>query len=279
MEIRRALLAGSWYPKDREDCSRMLDSFRTGVRKDTGFIAGIVPHAGWQYSGDIACRVIEQLSFSEPDLVIIFGMHMHEQDNVKIMVKGEYETPFGNLRVSEELSSWCLDKYIIDIEYPYSFEPDNTIEVQLPIIRYFLGKVDILGVGLPPRLDSIDFAENLVSRAIELGKNPIVIGSTDLTHYGPSFGFTNFGTGDEAYDVIKKSNDKKIIEAMESMDEEKVIKEAKNNLNACCSGAAAGAIKAAKILGAKKGKLIEYANSYEKSKGYDFVGYAGVLFS
>jgi AmmeMemoRadiSam system protein B len=48
--------------------------------------------------------------------------------------------------------------------------------------------------------------------------------------------------------------------------------------NACCSGAAATAIAAAKQLGAQQGETIAYATSYDKSSGSSFVGYVGIVF-
>jgi AmmeMemoRadiSam system protein B len=69
-----------------------------------------------------------------------------------------------------------------------------------------------------------------------------------------------------------------VIDAMLTMDPEKVIKEAMANQNACCSGAAATAIAAAKELGAKQAKTIAYATSHDKSPGDSFVGYVGIVF-
>jgi AmmeMemoRadiSam system protein B len=77
---------------------------------------------------------------------------------------------------------------------------------------------------------------------------------------------------------MRNENDRKIIEAMLSMDPEKVISEAMAHHNACCSGAAATAIAAGKQLGAEHAESITYATSYEKSPGDSFVGYTGIVF-
>jgi AmmeMemoRadiSam system protein B len=49
--------------------------------------------------------------------------------------------------------------------------------------------------------------------------------------------------------------------------------------NACCAGAAAVAIAAAKRLGANKAHYIGYNSSHDKHPGDSFVGYAGMTFS
>jgi AmmeMemoRadiSam system protein B len=111
-----------------------------------------------------------------------------------------------------------------------------------------------------------------------LGLRVKVIGSTDLTHYGFNYGFVSHGTGKAALDWMRNENDRRVVEAMVAMEPNKVITEALANHNACCSGAAATAIAAAKQLGADKAEEIAYATSYDKSPGDSFVGYTGIVF-
>ena len=59
---------------------------------------------------------------------------------------------------------------------------------------------------------------------------------------------------------------------------ETVITEALGNHNACCGGAAATAIVAAKQLGAQYAETLAYSTSYDKSPGDSFVGYVGIIF-
>jgi len=79
-------------------------------------------------------------------------------------------------------------------------------------------------------------------------------------------------------DWVRNENDQRILDAMTAMDPERVIREALESQNACCAGAAAAAIAAAKQLGAAEAETIAYATSYDKSPGDSFVGYAGVVF-
>jgi hypothetical protein len=105
------------------------------------------------------------------------------------------------------------------------------------------------------------------------------VGSTDLTHYGYNYGFLPKGTGEQALEWVKTVNDRRVVGLMVEMDDEQVINEALNNANACCSGAAAAAIAAARELGARKGKIIKYATSYDVHPDSSFVGYVGIVFS
>ncbi len=89
-----------------------------------------------------------------------------------------------------------------------------------------------------------------------MGRKTIVIGSTDLTHYGYNYAFTPKGVGPEAVEWVKRENDKRIVDLMDRMDEEGVISDAAKNHNACCAGAAASAIVAAKVLGAHSADVL-----------------------
>ena len=77
---------------------------------------------------------------------------------------------------------------------------------------------------------------------------------------------------------VKGENDRRIIDAMLAMQPETVIAEASASQNACCAGAAATAIAAARQLGASRAEKMAYSTSYDKSPGDSFVGYAGILF-
>ena len=98
----------------------------------------------------------------------------------------------------------------------------------------------------------------------QLGLTIKVIGSTDLTHYGSNYGFGPQGSGKQAVDWVRNENDRRVIDAMLGLEPEKVIAEARVSQNACCAGAAATAIEAAKHLGADRADELAYATSYRR---------------
>ena len=106
----------------------------------------------------------------------------------------------------------------------------------------------------------------------------MILGSTDLTHYGYNYGHTPKGGGREAVDWVKNENDKRAVDLMMAMDAEGVVEESLKNHNACCSGAVAAAISAAKSLGAQEGKKLIYSTSYDIRPDNSFVGYVGIVF-
>lgn len=283
MAKRKADLAGSWYPARASDCEKTIEEFsRSAAPCPAGetFFGGIVPHAGWVYSGSIACNVIRCMSGSAiPETMLMFGRHLHPSSGNYLMKEGTWATPFGDLELDYELGERLSREFPFRVETPDNYDQDNTIEVQLPFIKYFFPETRILPVGLPPNAASLAIGEKVVELGESLGRTMMVLGSTDLTHYGLNYGFTPKGVGGTAVDWVKEDNDRKVIDRILGMDSKGVIDEALTNHNACCSGAAAAAISAARKLGARKAEKLVYATSYDIRPDHSFVGYVGVVFA
>ena len=281
-KVRRSMFAGSWYPSSASDCEREITGFLAEGKNikptDRKLVGGIVPHAGWYYSGSIACNVISSLKRDDtPDVIVVFGMHLHPNSDCYLMAAGAWETPFGEIPVAEGLAAELAKKFPFSLETPDRFTQDNTVELQLPFIKYFFKDAKIIAMGVPPNLNSLKIGKAAIEIAKLMGLTVKVIGSTDLTHYGSNYGFTSKGSGRKAVDWVRTDNDRRVIEAMLALDPVKVIDEALASRNACCAGAAATAIEAAKLLGADQADEIAYATSYDKSPGDSFVGYVGVV--
>ncbi len=283
-EIRRPVFAGSWYPEAAGECRDAIQSFlepgQGADLRSRPWFGGIVPHAGWYYSGSIACNVIACLKEEkEPiDVVVLFGMHLHPASASYLMPRGIWRTPLGDLPVAAELADHLTGRFEFQKETARRFSQDNTIELQLPFVKALLDPDAVLGIGVPPAPAAIDIGRAAAQWALQNNKRIKVIGSTDLTHYGGNYGFKPHGSGPGAREWVRRENDRRIIEAMLTLAPGKIIDEGIEHQNACCAGAAAAAAAAAVQLGARQGRELTYATSYEKSPGESFVGYVGVLF-
>ncbi len=282
MNARKASFAGSWYPDIPEACEREIKHFLEVSRFEIPkgpWVGGIVPHAGWYYSGAIACNIIHALKAgSTPDVFILFGMHLHPRSPNYIMTEGAWETPFGELHIQSDVAYDLAQKFSFQVETAKSHSKDNTIELQLPFIKYLFPDAKIVPVGVPPKSSSVEIGEAVVTICDELGLTAKIVGSTDLTHYGFNYGFIPEGTGASAVDWVRDHNDRQVIDAMLTMNASGIIEEALVNQNACCSGAVAAAVAAGKAMGATSAVEAAYATSYDKSPGDSFVGYVGILF-
>jgi MEMO1 family protein len=284
MQTRKAMFSGSWYPGGKNQCLESIESFLkhappppAGITQPSG---GIVPHAGWYFSGELACRVIHTLKGGDSvDMVMIFGMHLPAGDDRYLMKEGAWDTPLGPIEIDAAVAGELSRRFGFILETDQRFTPDNTIELQLPFIKFFFPNATLVPLGLPPTPDSLVIAETAVSIARAHGRTIRVLGSTDLTHYGPNYGFTPKGSGAAAVSWVKEVNDHQIVEAIMSMDPNRVMQEASKNANACCPGAVASALCAAKAWGATQATLMGYTTSYDKSPGDSLVGYTGICFS
>ena len=283
MGIRKPDLAGSWYPGRESDCRREIEMFSKAdipcPSTEKEMVGGIVPHAGWFYSGKIACNVIKCLkNESAPDTFVIFGMHLHPGSDNYIMKEGQWGTPLGDLEVDQGLAEILISEFPFSVETASRHEQDNTIELQLPFIKYFFPDAKILPIGVPPALASIKIGKRVAELSEMMARKIFILGSTDLTHYGNNYGYTPKGVGEEAVDWVKSENDKKMVDLILEMDDRSVIEESLKSHNACCSGAVATAIAAAKGLGATRGEKLIYTTSYDIRPDSSFVGYVGIVF-
>ena len=281
--VRKAVFAGSWYPSSASECEREIAGFLAEGKNlnppGRELVGGIVPHAGWYFSGSIACNVINCLKGRDAtDVVLIFGMHLHANSPCYMMAEGAWETPFGEMPVDEALAAEIARKFSIVLETPKRFNQDNTVELQLPFIKYFFKDAKIVALGVPPHKNSLEIGRTVVEIAKRLGLRAKVIGTTDLTHYGVNYGFVTKGSGKQAVDWVRNENDRRVIDAMLALEPEKVIAEARSSQSACCAGAAATAIEVAKRLGADQADELAYTTSFDKSPGDSFVGYVGIVF-
>jgi len=283
MGVRRSDFSGSWYPANKSECLDSIEAFsRDSVpcpSHEKEPVGGIVPHAGWYFSGKVAFNVIKCLqSDSAPDTFVIFGRHLHPGSSNFIMKEGLWATPFGDLEIDRDIAEGLVSEFKFTVETESRYEQDNTIELQLPFIKYLFPDVKIVPIGVPPAVASLEIGERVAAITGDLGRKIMVPGSTDLTHYGYNYAYTPKGVGKEAVDWVKNENDKRVIDLMLGMDTEEIIRESLINSNACCSGAAATAIASMKRMGATKGERLIYTTSYDIRPDNSFVGYVGAVF-
>ncbi len=283
MQVRRADFAGSWYPGRKSECIASIEALVKECvpcpEPGRQAVGGLVPHAGWYYSGRLACNVIRCISESvAPDVCLIFGRHLPPTERAYIMTEGAWDTPLGELEIDRQVAERIASLYPFVVEDALRHEPDNTIELQLPFIKYFFPETRIVPLGLPPKSFSLNVARRAAEICSELGRKSTVLGSTDLTHYGYNYGFVPKGSGEVAVSWVKEENDRRVVERVLELDPVGVIQEALDHHNACCPGAVAAAIEAAKALGATLARQVDYFTSYDVRPDSSFVGYVGVVF-
>ena len=291
MQARKPVVAGQFYPGQHDSCVSAIHECFEAVNLNEPLpetiIAGIVPHAGWTFSGGLAALVFSAIKqqHQKVNTFVIFGAaHSYFGASPAVSDKGLWTTPIGEVVIDEELAEAILstDQAVSD---PNAHLSEHSIEVQIPFIQDLFAGAKIVPVLVPPTEQAVELGTRvgeIIGR--QEGKKIVCIGSTDLTHYGPRYGFAPMGTGKNALEWAKEVNDKKFIDLTLKLEPAELLASAVKDGSACGPGAVAATVAAAKKLGCKQGLLLGHTTSNEimlqkmGTTSADAVGYAGIVF-
>jgi AmmeMemoRadiSam system protein B len=292
MAARKPAVAGQFYPGSEKQCrSEIADCLAerpVTIKLPEKIAAGIVPHAGWTFSGDLAAMVFSAIEKAEKrvDTFVIFGaVHSYFGSSAAVYDKGSWQTPLGEIKIDEEFAAEIIKKSSSAKSNQDAHRYEHSIEVQVPFIQYLFKDAKIVPILTPPAGFVVQLGADIAECIKSAGNKKIVcIGSTDLTHYGPSYGFNPQGSGPSGIKWAKEVNDKAFIDLALSLQAEKVLTGSLEKVNACGPGAAAAAIAVAKALGKTQGVLLAHTHSnevMEKKFGQtssESVGYAAIVY-
>jgi hypothetical protein len=291
MIIREPIVAGRFYSAERERCVEELGGYLAAAAAAPGglgrIVGGIVPHAGWMCSGQVAATVFAAIAKNRrPEVLVLFGgVHRYRGQEAAMFGSGRWETPLGPIEIDARLAERVAGHTNLIVDDPYAHEEEHSLEVQVPFLKHLFPKAKILPIMVPPR-GTADEVGDAVARTLTAYKyDAVVVGTTDLTHYGPHYGFVPHGIGGGGNRWAKETNDRRFIELTCAMKSGSMVAEALEHKNACSSGAAAATTAACAGLGAKRGVALAQTCSSEvlaKNIGEpmeDSVGYAGIVFA
>jgi MEMO1 family protein len=278
MRVRKRSLPPGWYPESSEEALREIQGMLPGAAAASTPAAparaGIMPHAGWYFSGRLALEVLSSLARGI-DTIVIIGGHLRSTDRIVCCVEDAYETPLGEITADVQLREALAAR----LDILEDRERDNTVEIQLPLLRSIAPGVMALGVRAPPSAQAVALGQAIARSAAALGRRVAVAGSTDLTHYGKNYGFSPAGDGEEALRWVREVNDRRLIDCMLAMDIDGAMERAARDRSACSIGGAAASMSFALATGARSGRLVGYMTSHDVHPDQSFVGYAGILYS
>jgi AmmeMemoRadiSam system protein B len=277
MEIRTPAVAGMFYPGEKNELKESIkESFthkfgpgKTPPSKIKKKIYGIIcPHAGYMYSGPIACHSFYAISSDLPELFVIIGPnHWGIGSNVATMKDSKWKTPLGEVEVDSETAveiSKLSD--VIEID-SFSHSREHSLEVQIPILQEISSNFKIVPIALINQTKEVAFQIGAIIAKIAKKKRLMIVGSSDFTHYEPN--------------EFAHEQDTALIEPILKLDVDKfyeVLQE--RNVSACGYGAIASTMVACKNLGATKGELLKYATSGDVTGDTSsVVGYGSIIFT
>lgn len=290
MQIRKPVVAGQFYPADRESCLAQvrdcLPSEGFAEPLPEPLVAGLVPHAGWTFSGPLAALVFSAVKKQRGSTgtFVIFGA-AHGYFGAKPALDGSdaWETPLGTTEIDDAIRQSLLDDGtgVVDSS---AHRYEHSIEVQVPFVQHLFPEARMVPIIVPASETAMTVGSAVADRLLASDRSVVCIGSTDLTHYGPRYGFTPVGIGSDALRWASSVNDRQFIDLAVSLEPERLLANAIENGNACGPGAAAATVAVARKLGARKGVLLAHTNSNEIMRremgttSRDSVGYAAIVF-
>ncbi|MDR3130423.1 MAG: AmmeMemoRadiSam system protein B [Treponema sp.] len=285
MNLRKQLLPPGWYPQSAEKVREFLETLEQSSLEQSSLElhslelhskAVIAPHAGWHYSGRIAKRAFKALK-PGADTVVVIGGHLPAGVPPLFAEEDGVVTPLGVLEIDREFRDliWKEIGGKPDLYY------DNTVEVLLPMVKFYFPKARLIWLRLGAEIQSYEAGRIIASIACSLKRRPVLIGSTDLTHYGLNYNFAPRGTGLQALEWVKNENDAAFIQAVLSGRAGAVLDRAAADKSSCSPGAVLACMGYAHALKASKAALLSYAAgaaSQEADIPDSFVGYAAMAF-
>jgi len=255
MNIRRSIIAGSWYPGApdtlKAQINNYLDAAQRNETKDR-LVGVIVPHAGYMYSGPTAAFAYKNINPQSITTVIMVGpSHSAYFAGAAVYGTGAWETPLGTTEIDSELAQNIITqdaKYIHDD--PSAHAKEHSLEIQLPFLQTVLKP----GFKIVPimlfdhSLASCRRLAGAIVSAIKDRNDVLLLASSDLSHYHS--------------DGQAKKLDKVVSEAVSDYDPEGLAEDlAMEKCEACGGGPMVTVMLACRELGANRSQIFDYRTS------------------
>ena len=261
--VRESVIAGSWYPAKKEVLESQIDGYLAKAKKEDnkGLIALVSPHAGYIYSGPVAAFAYKQIEGMKFNTVIIIApSHYTAVKGASVYNRGAFRTPLGLVQVDEELSDKLIKSNPVFYFNEAAHREEHSLEIQLPFLQRVIGSFKMVPIVMWNKsFRNCKSLAETISAIVTPGT--LIVASSDLSHYH---------SHEKAVEL-----DKVVIKNIESFNAEMLSKNIDSGFcEACGAGPIITAMLAAKISGAKKARVLNYASSGDTSGDYSrVVGY------
>ena len=145
-KIKESSIAGTFYPADTEELKKQIESFKQHSKNyyaDRKARAVIVPHAGLVFSGRVAYEGLEQLDKEIENLFIIAPAHRVPFEGLALTSYTQWETPLGKIKINRAICKDLMKNHGAQIN-DEAFEPEHSVEIQVPLIQSIFEKAKII---------------------------------------------------------------------------------------------------------------------------------------
>jgi AmmeMemoRadiSam system protein B/AmmeMemoRadiSam system protein A len=270
LDIRKPAVAGTFYPASPVDLTKVIAKLFSEVDKVPlkGRPLGLIsPHAGYPYSGRVAAKAYKLLEGEEYETVVVISpSHTVFFKGSSIYEGNGYQTPIGIVetdhKLAEKLANIHPSVHFSNMGHASgATRGEHALEVQLPFLQIALGKFKLVAVVMGDQEpDSVHALGEALYSALK-GTNTLMIASTDLSHFHS--------------EKVARKLDFAIQSAIEKFDPELLLETLEDGKGEACGGGPVTAVMmAAKKLGAKELRFLDYATSGAVTRDFDeVVGY------
>jgi hypothetical protein len=263
--MRKPAVAGAFYPRSEKNLRGALeDSFRGVERREMDVIAGIVPHAGYMYSGWVAAYVYSKLPPAET--FIILGPNHRGVGSGVAVSQETWLTPLGEVLPDLDFIA-SFPRKIIDTDED-AHRMEHSIEVQLPFLQYLFKDFKLVAITMALQDEDTcrDVGSEIRTAIKKTGRKAIILASSDFTHYEP--------------DSTARKTDKYVIDAILELDFLKFFRRVYEKNASVCGVGPIGSVLSVIREEASRGELVKYATSGDIiGDRSSVVGYAGIIFT
>jgi len=276
--VRQSAVAGQFYPRNEGDLRVMADKFLSVAKQKTKKIDSfprilVVPHAGWEYSGQIAAFGFAQIENSDFKRVILIGpSHQAFFEGAAIDDSDYWQTPLGQVAVDKTLANKILAPQEGIAANREAHKNEHCLEVELPFLQVVLSDFKIVPILIGQASEST--LELLAQEiAANFDEKTLLVISSDLSHY-PDIETARVVDQQTVEAILSGSKDK-FVEILKKLTDEYL----QVDTFACGREAIKVGLMAAEELGILEGKLLAKTNSGEVIGQTDrVVGYAAIGF-
>lgn len=274
MTIRKAAVAGTWYPGSAGALAREVDDYLGQVDLHLhGRVQGMIaPHAGIMFSGPVGAWSYKTAAQSAYDVAFLVGpSHFVGFDGFAVWPDGAFDSPLGPATVDADAAAAVL-RAPLARDLPSAHAREHSLEMQLPFVRRLLPDVPIVPIviGYQTTETIMALADALADATHE--RRALLVASTDLSHYFDASTAASLDGRVQAH--VNAFDPEALLALFEQYPEGE-----RGRYVACGGGAALAIMFASRTLGARHGRVLKYSHSGEISgDNTAVVGYLAAAF-
>ncbi|KKO20577.1 MAG: AmmeMemoRadiSam system protein B [Candidatus Brocadia sp.] len=203
-------VAGRFYPGNETALKDQINSFFKTIPNlflNGRPVALISPHAGYQYSGQVAAygyHALKDTNFTR--VIILSPSHFHGGKRFRgasILKVKNFKTPLGVIPVDQDACNQLLNQTHdarasspqksapLFGEYEGAYQGEHSLETQLPFLQMSLNSFKLVPILIGILIeDDFDRMANAIRPLLD--EKTLLVVSSDFTHYGDGYNYVPF---------------------------------------------------------------------------------------